>query len=80
MSDQKSQKRVQKSIAIESKNTPKAFFKYANSKLKTKSTMPLEKTDGTKTTNDTEKAEDLNKFFSSIFTKENLNNFPLFED
>ncbi len=66
---------------MDSKNNPKAFFKYANSKLKTRSNIPnLDKSDGTKTTNDLEKAEELNKFFSSMLTKENMNNFPFFED
>ena len=62
-------------------NNPKAFFKYANLKLKTRSTVPnLDKADGTKTTTDSEKAEELDKFFASTLTKENMKNFPFFED
>ena len=77
----KAKREYEKKIATDSKNNPKAFFKYANSKLKTRSTVPnLDKADGTKTTTDSEKAEELNKFFSSTLTKENMNNVPFFED
>ena len=54
-------------------NNSKVFFQYANSKLKTRSEVPnLIRSDGTKTTNDSEKADELNKFFSSLFTEEKL--------
>ena len=66
---------------MDSKSNPKVFFKYANSKLKTRSKITnLKKADGTKTTNDSEKAEELNKFFSSMFTQEYMNSFLFFED
>ena len=72
-------KEYDKSIAMDSKNNPKAFSKYANSQLKTKSTIPnFKKTDGTKT--GSEKAEELHKLFSSMFTKEHMNSLLLFED
>lgn len=77
----KAKREYEKKIAMDSKNNPKAFFKSADSKLKTRSTVPnLHKADGTKTTTDSEKAEKLNPFFSSTLMTENMNNFPFFED
>ena len=65
------------SIAAESKNNHKAVYKYVNSKLKSKDPVRhLLKRDGTLTTTDKEKADVLNEQFSSVFTKENMLNFP----
>jgi len=53
------------------------FYKYANSKLKTRSGIAdLENEDGSTTTNDKEKAQLLNNFFSSVFTIEGTHNIP----
>ena len=50
------------------KTNPKAFWKYANSKLKTRTRIDdLDREDGTKATTNREKAEEFNKFFSSVF-------------
>ena len=65
------------SIAAESRNNHKAFYIYVNSKLKSKDPVRhLLKRDGTLTTTDKEKADVLNEQFSSVFTKENMLNFP----
>jgi len=62
---------------------PKNFWKYANSKLKTKSNIPdlfvntnknsLTKTDG-------EKVEVLSEFFSSVFTRPSIDSQPPFDN
>ncbi len=62
-------KAFEKNIAKESKTNPKAFFNYARSKTKCRTGISdLIMTDGKTTINDTEKADTLNTFFSSVFT------------
>ena len=59
------------------KGKPKTFWKYARSGLETGQSIPsLIKQDGLKATSAKEKAETMNDFFSSVFTKENLQNIP----
>ncbi len=70
-------KAYEKSITKEVKKNPKVFYKYAKSKLKTRSGIAdLEKDDGEKTRSIDEKAEVLNNFFASVFTKEALGEIP----
>jgi hypothetical protein len=58
-------------LAKEAKTNPKAIFKYVNSRLKTQGSIPdLDTQEGT-ATDDLEKAEALNQFFTSVFTQEN---------
>ncbi len=77
----KIKKQYEAKLAEEAKKNPKAFYKYARSKLKTKATVAdLIKDDGTKTTSEKEKADALNEFFSSVFTKEDMERFPTFEE
>ena len=62
------------------KTTPKGFFKYARSKLKTNPRISdLEQRDGTMATDSAAKAEVLNKFFTSVFTQEDQERLPAFE-
>ena len=64
-------------VAEESKQKPKQFWKYVNSKLKTRARIPtLNNPDGTFAVSDKEKAESLKSFFSSIFVDEDLANIP----
>ena len=73
----KAVKNYEKEIAANMKNNPKLFWKYVNSKLKTRQPLSdLTKPDGKLTTTDEEKAEVLNNFFSSVFTKEDTQNIP----
>ena len=66
----------ERTLAKESKSNPKAFYKYANEKLKTKSGIGnLETKDG-KVITDKGKAEALNKFFTSVFTREDTDHIP----
>ena len=77
----KAKKQKELKIAREAKLNPKAFFKYVNSKIKIKEGVSnLIKNDGSVTKSDEEKAETLNTFFQSVYTKEDKTNLPSFED
>jgi hypothetical protein len=71
---------MERDIARDVKKNPKKFWKYANSKRKTKSGISELKTNtenGKKITeNDRDKAEVLAEFFSSVFTKEPEGEIP----
>lgn len=70
-------KKFEQSIANDIKSNPKKFWAYTNSKLKSRREIPqLEKTDGSKTENDNDKAATLNKFFVSVFTEEDVSTLP----
>ena len=67
----------EKKLADEIKVNPKSFWSYVRSKTKVKKGISdLDKEDGTRTQNDEEKADVLNKFFASVFTREDLENIP----
>ena len=73
----KAVKDLEKGIASIAKKDPKSFFKYANSKLKTKSGMgDLITENGSVMSDDREKAQEFNNFFSSVFTHEDTVNMP----
>ena len=64
-------------ISKEVKHNPKVFWKYLNPRLKTKSGIEVLKDDqGNLTNNDQAKATILNKYFASVFTKEDLSTAP----
>ena len=61
----------EEAIASKVKSNPKVFWNHVNSKLKRTETIPtLNLKDGTCAMTDTDKAEALSGFFSSVFTKE----------
>ena len=67
------------SLALEAKNNPKRFFKYVASKTKTRECIShLKKRDNSLTSSDKEKAEVLNEYFCSVFTREPTENIPDF--
>ena len=66
-------------IAKNIKQNPKAFYQFISSKLlKKDGVADLVDEKGVFTKNDTEKCEVINQFFSSVFTKEDLNDVPEF--
>ena len=60
----------ERNIAKESKENPKAFWRYVKRSMVSKVNV------GTTAETDTEKAELLNLFFSNVYTDENLANMP----
>ena len=65
-------------ISRELKTNPKVFWKYTNSRLKTKSGIEdLKDGRGHLCTDDLGKATMLNSFFSSVFTKEDTDSVPV---
>ena len=75
-------KRVfERNIAKNSKQNPKQFWKFVQSKTKLATGVsPLETKEGKLAVTDEDKANVLNSFFSSVFTKENLQNIPQIEE
>ena len=66
----------EKSLAKEAKTNSKAFYAYAKSKLKTRESIPDLISDNERKTSNKEKAECLNKYFTSVFTCEDTSNVP----
>lgn len=68
-------------IARESKINPKKFYNYVNNKSSIKESIgPLLDNNGNLKSNNADVANILNNFFSSVFTKENLEYVPNMED
>ena len=73
----KAVKDFEKDIARKAKSNPKAFYAYARSKMATREGVSdLSDNNGKQETTDREKADMLNEFFCSVFTKENLDSVP----
>lgn len=72
----KEQRKYEQKIINDSKNNPKAFWKFVNSKSKTKEGICELEWDGKIATSDKEKANALNSFFASVFTIEDENSIP----
>ena len=67
-------------VASKVKTDPKAFFQYVNERTKPKESISnLTREDGSLTSNDSEKADVLLKFFTSVFTNEDTQNIPSFD-
>ena len=65
-------------LALNIKKKPISFWRYAKSRLKMKQCIPpLVRRDGTKASTAQEKADTLNDFFVSVFTKENKTSIPV---
>ena len=73
----KAKRKLEKKLAKNIKNDPKAFYKYARSKTKTKDTVgPLKDPDGRIINDDNKTATIFNEYFTSVFTQEVLDNLP----
>ena len=67
-------------ISKDIKSNPKKFYQYIASKTSKKDNIPdLVTNDGSRVKSDIEKANVLNLFFNSVFTKEKLDHIPEFE-
>ena len=67
-------------ISKDIKSSPKKFYQYIASKTSKKDNIPdLVTNDGLRVKSDIEKANVLNLFFNSVFTKEKLDHIPEFE-
>ena len=67
----------EKEIALQAKKNPKAFYKYVNSKVKTRGSIGNLISDrGEILSDDSKKAQAFNDFFASAFTREDLQNVP----
>ena len=70
-------KSFERKLTSEIKSNPKSFWRYVQSKNKFRQGIgDLEKPDGTIANDDADKAETLNLFFASVFTKEDLSLVP----
>ena len=77
----KAKKKHEKNIANDCKENPSKFWKYVNDKCKSNvGISSLKDKEGNLITNDKERAELLNKFFTSVFLKEDLTNLPKVEE
>ena len=73
----KAKKEYEYRLAERIKEQPKAFYSYVNSKRLTKDNVgPLEDANGNLIDSDEEMSCILNDYFSSVFTRENVNNMP----
>ncbi len=72
----KAVKEYEKSIAKMTKKNSKAFWKYVKSKMKNKDPVAELITESGRACTDQEKANELNTFFQSVFTLEDINNLP----
>ena len=70
----------EKTVAAEAKKNPKKFFAYTKTKMKTKDSVADLNDGGQKVCTDDGEANLLNRFFSSVFTAEDLTCVPSCED
>ena len=67
----------ERKLSVDVKHNPKAFWRYANSRLRTKCRVEdLRDVDGAVTSTNEAKAQVLSNFFSSVFTEEDISDVP----
>ena len=73
----KAKKKHERNIAKDCKENPNKFWKYVNEKCKTNvGISSLKDKKGNLITEDKDRAEILNNFFTSVFLKEDVSNLP----
>ena len=76
----KAKREYERKISHECKSNPKRFWQYVQSKTKCSTGIsPLDKGNGNLAYDNVEKANILNDYFSSVFTRENVENVPEME-
>ena len=73
-------KQFEKEVANNAKTNPKTFHKYVNSKTKVRTGIGELQVDDVTSISDEEKASTLNKYFSSVYTKEDTTRIPTCEN
>ena len=74
----KARNKYKSKLAKNVRNDPKAFLKYVRNNRKAKERVgPLTKESGNVVTDDKESADILNRFFTTVYTKEDLTNMPV---
>ena len=77
LENQRARRKFERRLADNIKNNSKSFYSYVSSKSRSnKKVGPLKGENGELTSNNNETAQCLNKYFCTVFTKENLNNLP----
>ena len=77
----KLRKAFERDIAKEARKNPKGFWRYCRSLMKTRADIgEILKADGTMTAGNEDKAKAFNDYFSSVFTREDTENIPVFEE
>jgi hypothetical protein len=77
----KAKREYEKKIAAECKKNPKSFWKYVQETTKQRTGIGVLKgKNGNMMESDLEKAQTLNEFFASVFTRESLDNLPLLDE
>ena len=73
----KAKNTFEKKLVNSIKRNPKSFYSYVRSRCKTKDKVgPLKDENGKLVLDDKDRAQLLNTFFSSVFTKENMTQIP----
>ena len=73
----KATRTFERNLAKEAKANPKAFWNYYRARTKSPENVPdLTDADGNKVSDDSARANILNNFFCSVFTKEDMTNIP----
>ena len=73
-------KHFEKEVANTAKTNPNTFHKYVNSKTKVRTGIGELQVDDVTSISDEEKASTLNKYFSSVYTKEDTTSIPTCDD
>ncbi len=71
---QKARKAFEKEVAKKSKDSPKAFWQYVNTKIKNKHNVADLNTEGGVASSDQQKAKALSDFYKQVFTQEDTTN------